>query len=95
MPTCLPVGTGLDDYLSAMAQLASLTRIPITSKVGRKTFATLKLAQGVPRTNIMQTTGHTTERNFNRYVGIDEELVENYRKTARKVPAGQSCIAAD
>jgi hypothetical protein len=44
LATCLPVGTGLDDYLPAVAQLAGLTRIPLTSKVGRKTFATLKLA---------------------------------------------------
>ena len=86
LATCLPVGNGLDEYLPTVAQLAGLTRIPLTSKVGRKTFATLKLAQGVPRTTVMQATGHTTERSFNRYVGIDEdELVENYRKTARKV----------
>ncbi len=86
LPTCLPVGTGLDDYLPTVAQLAGLTRIALTSKVGRKTFVTLKLAQGVPRTAVMQATGHRTESSFNRYVGIDEtELVETYRKTARKV----------
>lgn len=43
----------------------------------------------------MQATGHTTERSFNRYVGIDEdELVENYRKTARKVAGEQPGKAA-
>jgi integrase len=95
LPTCLPVGTGLDDYLPAVARLAGLTRIPLTSKVGRKTFATLKLAQGVPRTTVMQATGHTTERSFNRYVGIDEdELVASYRKTARKVPGDSPGQAA-
>ncbi|MBJ6109476.1 phage integrase SAM-like domain-containing protein [Hymenobacter sp. BT523] len=95
LPTCLPVGTGLDEYLPTVAELAGLTRIPLTSKVGRKTFATLKLAQGVPRTTVMQATGHKTERSFNRYVGIDEdELVENYRKTARKVAGKQSGKAA-
>lgn len=78
-----------------MARLAGLTRIPLTSKVGRKTFATLKLAQGVPRTTVMQATGHTTERSFNRYVGIDEdELVASYRKTARKVPGDSPGKAA-
>jgi integrase len=86
LDTCLPVGTGLDDYLPTVAQLAGLTRIALTSKVGRKTFVTLKLAQGVPRTTVMQATGHRTESSFNRYVGIDEtELVETYRKTARQV----------
>lgn len=87
LDTCLPVGTGLNDYLPTVARLAGLTRIALTSKVGRKTFVTLKLAQGVPRTTVMQATGHKTESSFNRYAGIDEEeLVENYRKTARKVP---------
>jgi hypothetical protein len=86
LDTCLPVGTGLDDYLPTVAQLAGLTRIALTSKLGRKTFVTLKLAQGVPRTTVMQATGHRTESSFNRYVGSDEtELVETYRKTARQV----------
>jgi hypothetical protein len=49
----------------------------------------------VPRTTVMQPTGHTTERSFNCYVGIDEEkLVKSYRKTARKVPDGQPSKAA-
>jgi hypothetical protein len=87
LPTCLPVGLHLDAYLPLVAELAGLTRIPLTSKVGRKTFVTLKLAQGVPRTTVMQATGHKTEKSFNRYAGIDEqELVESYRKTARRVP---------
>ena len=86
LETCLPVGTGLDEYLPTVARLAGLTRIALTSKVGRKTFVTLKLAQGVPRSTVMQATGHRTESSFNRYVGIDEvELVESYRKTARQV----------
>ena len=86
LDTCLPVGTGLDEYLPTVAQLAGLTRIALTSKVGRKTFVTLKLAQGVPRSTVMQATGHRTESSFNRYAGIDEaELVESYRKTARRV----------
>jgi integrase len=86
LDTCLPVGTGLDDYLPTVAQLAGLTRIALTSKVGRKTFVTLKLAQGVPRITLMQAAGHRTESSFNRYVDIDEtELVETYRKTARQV----------
>jgi len=86
LATCLPVGTGLDDYLPTVARLAGLTRIALTSKVGRKTFVTLKLAQGVPPTTVMPAAGHRTKSSFNRYVGIDEaELVANYRKTARQV----------
>ncbi|MDO7876036.1 phage integrase SAM-like domain-containing protein [Hymenobacter sp. ASUV-10] len=94
LPTCLPVGLHLEEYLPMVAELVGLTRIALTSKVGRKTFVTLKLAQGVPRTTVMQATGHKTEKSFNRYAGIDEaELVENYRKTARKVK-GESPGAA-
>ncbi|MGI4835069.1 MAG: phage integrase SAM-like domain-containing protein [Janthinobacterium lividum] len=91
LATCLPVGTGLDEYLPTVAELAGVGRIALTSKVGRKTFVTLKLAQGVPRHTVMQATGHRTESSFNRYAGVDEvELVETYRKTARKVSrAGQ------
>lgn len=86
LATCLPVGTGFDDYLPTVARLAGLTRIALTSKGGRKTFVTLKLAQGVPPTTVMPAAGHRTESSFNRYVGIDEaELVANYRKTARQV----------
>jgi hypothetical protein len=36
-----------------VAQLAGRTCIVLTSKVGPKTFVTLKLAQGVPRTTVM------------------------------------------
>jgi hypothetical protein len=69
-----------------VAQLAGLTRIALTCKVGCKTFVTLKLAQGVPRTTVRQATGYRTESSCNCYVGIDEtELVEPYRKAARQV----------
>ena len=56
--------------------------------VGRKIFATLKIYQGVPRSQVIITTGHQTKANFNRYLGIDEkELLEASRRTARKVVA--------
>jgi hypothetical protein len=65
--------------------LASLARVPLQYHLGRKTFATLKVAQGVPRAQVMMTTGHQTEASFNHYLGINEaELVAWYRCTARK-----------
>ena len=67
LPTCYRV----NEFLKVVAQLAGLTRLTLSSKVGRKTFVTLKLYQGVPTRLIMQATGHTTEASFNRYVGVD------------------------
>ena len=59
----------------------------------RKTFATLKIYQGVPRSQVMMATGHQTEANFNRYLGIDEkEFMEVYRRTARKVMAKRGLL---
>ncbi|UOQ64426.1 hypothetical protein [Hymenobacter volaticus] len=84
LPTCLPVVATLDDYLPHIAKLAGITQL--TSKIGRKTFATLKIFQGVPQRQVMLATGHTTEKSFNRYLGIDEqELVDIYRRTARRI----------
>ena len=86
LASCLPVVSGLSDYLPHVQRLAGLTRFKLTSKVGRKTFVTLKIAQGVPRAQVMQATGHRTESSFNRYLGVvEEELLESFRKTARSV----------
>ncbi|MBO0360641.1 tyrosine-type recombinase/integrase [Hymenobacter sp. BT186] len=67
LPTCYRV----NEFLKIVAQLAGITRLTLSSKVGRKTFVTLKLYQGVPTRMVMQATGHTTEASFNRYVGVD------------------------
>lgn len=78
--------THLSETLPQVAHLAGITRIHLTPKVGRKTFATLKIYQGVPRAQVMLATGHKTEASFNRYLGIDEqELIHSFRKTARRV----------
>jgi hypothetical protein len=86
LTTCLLVVNGLSDYLPHVQHLAELTRFKLTSKVGRKTFVTLKIAQGVPRAQVMEATGHRTEASFNHYLGVvGQELVETFRKTARTV----------
>ena len=41
--------------------------------VGRKTYATLKVYQGVPKSLVMLAIGHQTEAQFNVYLGIDEQ----------------------
>lgn len=85
LPTCLPDVPTLDDYLPHLARLAGISRINVTSRVGRKTFVTLKIYQGMSRTQVMLATGHQTEKSFVRYLGTDEkELLESYRRTARK-----------
>jgi hypothetical protein len=81
LPTCLPVVHNPGQYLPAVAELAGLTRLHLNSKIGSKTFATLKIYQGIPKAQVMLATGHKTESSFNRYLGIDEqELLRNFRK---------------
>ena len=83
--TCLPKLSTLDEYLPHMQRLAGITRVQVTTRVGRKTFVTLKIFQGVPKAQVMLATGHQTESSFNRYLGVDEkELLEVYRRTARQ-----------
>ena len=86
LPTCLPDVPRPDEYLPHICRLAGIHRLKVTSRIGRKTFATLKIYQGVPKAQVMLATGHTTEKSFNRYLGIDEdELIDIYRRTARRV----------
>lgn len=75
-----------NEFLRMVQQLAGITRLKLTTKIGRKTFVTLKLYQGVPARLIMQSTGHQTEEAFNHYVGIDEIrlLEEHMRKSTRR-----------
>ncbi|MGI4873416.1 MAG: phage integrase SAM-like domain-containing protein [Janthinobacterium lividum] len=75
-----------NEFLRVVQRLVGLTRLKLTTKIGRKTFVTLKLYQGVPSRMIMQATGHQTEEAFNAYVGVDElELVQQFmRQSARR-----------
>ena len=86
LSTCLPYVPTLDDYLPHLSKLIGIGRVQITSRIGYKTFATLKIHQGMPKSQVMLATSHTTEKSFNRYLGIDEqELVNIYRRTARRL----------
>ena len=75
-----------NEFLRVVQRLVGLTRLKLTTKIGRKTFVTLKLYQGVPSRTIMQATGHQTEEAFNAYVGVDElEVVQQFmRKSTRR-----------
>jgi hypothetical protein len=78
-----------DEFLKVVQRLVGLTRLNLTTKIGRKTFVTLKLYQGVPVRLIMQATAHRTEEPFKHYVGVDqlqlvEELCANQRAGGRR-----------
>lgn len=75
-----------NEFLKVVQRLVGITRLNLTTKIGRKTFVTRKLYQGVPQRLIMQATGHQTEEAFNHYVGVDElKLVEEFmRKSPRR-----------
>jgi integrase len=87
LETCLPFVRDPWLYLPHVAALARITRLKLGMHVGRKTYATLKIYQGVPARLVMLATGHQTEAQFNVYLGIDEqELLDSHRKTARRLP---------
>ncbi|RDC63319.1 tyrosine-type recombinase/integrase [Adhaeribacter pallidiroseus] len=82
--TCLPVNKGINSYLKYIGKFAGITRLELTTKIGRKTFATLKLYQGVPDRMVMQATGHKTEKAFVRYIGVNTiKLLENFQKRSQ------------
>lgn len=87
LATCLPFVRDPWLYLPHITQLARITRLKLGMHVGRKTYATLKVYQGVPKSLVMLATGHQTEAQFNVYLGIDEqELLASHRQTARRLP---------
>jgi hypothetical protein len=62
-----------NEFLKVVQRLVGITRLNLTTKIGRKTFVTLRLYQGVPA----QATCHRTEEAFNHYVGVNQlQLVE-------------------
>jgi integrase len=87
LATCLPFVRDPWRYLPHITHLARITRLKLGMHVGRKTYATLKVYQGVPKSLVMLATGHQTEAQFNVYLGIDEqELLASHRQTARRLP---------
>ncbi|MCC2547955.1 hypothetical protein LJY25_16015 [Hymenobacter sp. BT175] len=63
-----------------------IMRLTLPYHLGRKTFVTLRIAKGVPSSQVMMTTGHQPWSSFNHYLGINEaELLDAYRKATRRV----------
>lgn len=59
-------------HIAVLCKLAGIKK-PVTTHTARRTFATLQEAAGVPRSIIMRITGHRTERDYLKYVGITFE----------------------
>jgi hypothetical protein len=73
----------VNEFVKVVQRLTGITRLPLTPKIGRKTFVKLKLklklCRGVPVHLIMQATGHRTEEALSHYVGVRQlQLVEEY-----------------
>lgn len=71
----------VNEHLKQIQKLTKLERLNLTTKIGRKTFVTLKLYQGIASRLVMQATGHKSEKSFNRYAGvITTELDRAFRQ---------------
>lgn len=60
--------------LERIQKLAKITK-KITSHTGRKSFCTIQYRKGVPVNQIMKISGHKTEKEFYKYIGVS--LSEN------------------
>lgn len=60
--------------LKRVAEKANLGKV-ISSHTGRKTFCTINYRRGVPVPQIMKISGHKTEKEFYKYIGVS--LTEN------------------
>lgn len=67
----VPVGQVMNRNLKRIAKLACIDK-ELTTHSSRKTFATIMQRRGVPVPYIQKLTGHTTEGQFYKYIGIDK-----------------------
>jgi hypothetical protein len=65
-------GQKLNDAIEELCKVVGFTRFKPKSKVGRKSFATLKTKLGVIPEITMKSTGHKTRKSFDDYVIMDE-----------------------
>jgi hypothetical protein len=67
-------GDKVNDYLEYAVKILNFTRVKLTTKVGRITYCSIKkYVYKLDNKLIMKTTGHKTERQFLKYVGISKE----------------------
>lgn len=66
----------INEHIKTVQKMVEFERFTVTTKIGRKTFATIwHLEQGVEAHIVMRATGHTTEKAFLRYVGTDRKAI--------------------
>jgi site-specific recombinase XerD len=80
----------INEHIKTVAGFVGFGRFVVTTKIGRKTFATIKhLEQGVEAHIVMRATGHTTEKAFLRYVGTDRKaIVDKFTEKASFLKVG-------
>lgn len=81
----------LREAITELCTIINFTRFEVKTKTGRKTFATVKLLKRVPKSIIMKSTGHKSEKSFDSYVGIDEfDVIKENRDNATYFKANAS-----
>ena len=69
-PPAPPSNQKFNENLKEIAKKAKIKK-PISSHSGRKSFCTVQYRKGVPVPWIMKISGHRTEKEFYRYIGVD------------------------
>lgn len=69
-PPAPPSNQKFNENLKEIAKKAKIKK-PISSHSGRKSFCTIQYRKGVPVPWIMKISGHRTEKEFYRYIGVD------------------------
>jgi len=78
----------MNKALKELAQLAGITKV-VGTHTARRTFATLRYKEGFVVQAIMKITGHTTEKEFYKYLCIQgEENAEMFRQASKKYHIG-------
>jgi integrase len=73
----------LREAITELCILLEFNRFEVKTKTGRKTYATVKLLKGVPKSIIMKSTGHKSEKSFDSYVEIDQfDVVKENKENA-------------
>ncbi|MGE0588929.1 MAG: tyrosine-type recombinase/integrase [Cyclobacteriaceae bacterium] len=73
----VPLPPSNQKYNAGLKRISKLAKIKkeISSHTGRKTFCTLHYLKGTPVSQIMKMSGHKTEKEFYKYIGVS--LTEN------------------
>ena len=72
-----------NSYLQSLQALSGITRVKITTGIGRKTFATTLINRGVSAAVIVKATGHSKEQTLmNNYAVVQESTTQRQIRNA-------------